>query len=240
MAASSPPTSGQPDRRPQVHPLSPRRADDRPGPEGRALPRRVVITGGEASSWELSRRIRARGCANINHYGPTETTVGSLTYGAVIGHRRQPSRPPCPSAGRSPTPRFTSSTRPRARPSRRAGELYIGGAGLSRGYVDQAEQTAERFVKPLLAGPRRASTARATGSAPGRRQRGVPRPHRPPGEDPRLPRRAGRDRGGARREPGDAAGRRRRAGGQAGRQGWWPTSSRRGPAPPVESSAPSA
>src|SRR5262249_51860506 len=46
------------------------------------LPRRTLILGGEALSWELLEDIRELGgsCEIINHYGPTETTVGSLTY----------------------------------------------------------------------------------------------------------------------------------------------------------------
>ena len=52
------------------------------------LPRRYLILGGEALSWELVERVRTAGssggsgqpCQVINHYGPTETTVGVLTY----------------------------------------------------------------------------------------------------------------------------------------------------------------
>ncbi len=57
--------------------------------------------------------------------------------------------------------------------------------------------------------PRRAARLYRTGDLarqlPGRRPR-VPRPHRPPGEDPRLPHRAGRDRGRARPAPRGARG----------------------------------
>ena len=54
--------------------------------------------------------------------------------------------------------------------------------------------------------PARGSTAPATwpGASPDGDAR-VPRPHRPPGEDPRLPHRARRDRGGARGAPASCA-----------------------------------
>ncbi len=43
---------------------------------------------------------------------------------------------------------------------------------------------------------------RRPGAAPAFRRARLPRPHRPAGQDPRLPHRAGRDRGGARPVPG--------------------------------------
>ena len=72
----------------------------------------------------------------------------------------------------------------------------IGGEGLAWGYWRRPELTAERFV-PDLAGPAGSRLYR-TGDLGRRRADGDPRvpgPHRPPGQDPRLPHRAGRDRG---------------------------------------------
>ena len=49
------------------------------------MPRRWLVMGGEALSWELVSRIRelAPSCALINHYGPTETTVGCASTSCV-------------------------------------------------------------------------------------------------------------------------------------------------------------
>ncbi|MBO0798082.1 MAG: amino acid adenylation domain-containing protein, partial [Blastocatellia bacterium] len=114
------------------------------------LPRKYLIMGGEALSRELVERIAERGgsCEVINHYGPTETTVGSLM--ANVGEHR--------------SERYSTATIPIGRPIANtevylldrhlkpvpigvAGELYIGGAGLAEGYLNQPERTAERFVR---------------------------------------------------------------------------------------------
>ena len=111
------------------------------------LPRKRLILGGEVSSWDLIDKLRqlAPDTRIINHYGPTEATVGVITY-SVNENRRD-----------------ISSTVPLGRPIANtqiylldfnlspvpigvAAELYIGGAGLARGYVMRPEVTAEKFI----------------------------------------------------------------------------------------------
>ena len=122
-----------------------------------------MLCGGEALPRALADRLLARATALWNLYGPTETTVWSSAAPGRAG-RRARSR----SAGRSPNTRlYVLDARLRPVPVGVPGELYIGGAGLARGYLDRPELTAERFVPdPFGADARRAgSTAPATSPA---------------------------------------------------------------------------
>jgi amino acid adenylation domain-containing protein/FkbM family methyltransferase len=112
------------------------------------MPRARLILGGEASRLDWIERLRrmAPGCEIHNHYGPTEATVGVLTY--QVG-----SELPVTPTGTLPL----GTPLPHAHihlldgngtpvPAGEQGELYIGGAGVGRGYLDRPELTAEKFV----------------------------------------------------------------------------------------------
>ena len=123
--------------------------------QAEVLPRRYLILGGEALSPELLGRIEAAGagCEVINHYGPTEATVGCLMGPARSAQRWRVDSVPI---GR-PLPNteiYILDAARRLLPPGVAGELYIGGAGLAQGYLNQPERTAERFVThPFSADP---------------------------------------------------------------------------------------
>jgi amino acid adenylation domain-containing protein len=112
------------------------------------LPSKYLILGGEAFSRQLLDSILAipRSCKIINHYGPTETTVGSLTFDA--------SEQELPDLVRTvPIGRPIANTRVyildkhmRTVPGGVVGELYIGGAGVAVGYLNDPDLTAARFV----------------------------------------------------------------------------------------------
>lgn len=110
------------------------------------LPRRCLILGGEAVHTNLVQRIRALApeCKIINHYGPTETTIGVLTHRVEEESDRQEAIPVGRPLANSRVYILNSDGQPT--PMGVAGELYIGGDGLARGYLDRPDLTAERFV----------------------------------------------------------------------------------------------
>jgi amino acid adenylation domain-containing protein len=115
-----------------------------PWPEQTRL--RVLLTGGDV----LRRRPSA--CTPfrlLNGYGPTETTVFATT--AFVEPADAPAeRPPIgrPIDGATA---YVLDPRLEPVPTGVLGELYVGGAGVARGYVGQPELTAERFVRDRFA-----------------------------------------------------------------------------------------
>ncbi|SDU98318.1 non-ribosomal peptide synthetase [Pseudomonas mucidolens] len=110
------------------------------------LPAHALVLGGETCSWSLVQQVAqlAPDCRIINHYGPTETTVGVLTH-EVTDER--------PATLSVPVGQPLANTRARLLDAylnpvaaRVAGELYLGGAGVAQGYLNQPGLTAERFV----------------------------------------------------------------------------------------------
>ncbi|MFC4314149.1 amino acid adenylation domain-containing protein [Steroidobacter flavus] len=119
------------------------------------IPAHSLILGGEATPWSLLSQLQTLkpGCRVINHYGPTETTVGVLTQPAAQALRSAGTLP----IG-TPLPNIEGYILDAALnrvPAGVAGELYLGGAGLARGYEHRGGLTAERFIaSPFNAGER--------------------------------------------------------------------------------------
>jgi amino acid adenylation domain-containing protein len=110
------------------------------------LPRRWVVTGGEALRPELARTLLGAGrCRVLNHYGPTETTVGVLTHEVTAASLGAPTVP----LGRplANTRAYVVDAHGNEQPVGIPGELLLGGAGVARGYLGRDELTAERFVE---------------------------------------------------------------------------------------------
>lgn len=119
-------------------------------PEGPGLlPRKYLVLGGEAASWDLVRRVQQAGkCAVINHYGPTEATVGCCTF-SVAENDVSAWNPATVPIGRpiANDRIYILDQRMQPVPVGVPGELCIGGAGIAKGYLNQPQQTAERFVE---------------------------------------------------------------------------------------------
>ncbi|QWF84040.1 D-alanine--poly(phosphoribitol) ligase subunit 1 [Amycolatopsis sp. CA-230715] len=106
-----------------------------------------MLVGGEALPAGLASGMRALASQVTNLYGPTETTVwstaavldsdGTPTIGGPIWN----------------TQVYVLDSALRPVPTGVTGELYLGGDGLSRGYLGRPGLTAERFVASLYGPP---------------------------------------------------------------------------------------
>jgi hypothetical protein len=102
----------------------------------------VMMVGGEAFPPALAAQLRAAGVGRIlNMYGPTETTIWSALH--EVGEERDAIPIGRPIAN---TTLYVLDAQRRPVPPGVVGELYIGGAGVVRGYLGRPELTAERFV----------------------------------------------------------------------------------------------
>jgi amino acid adenylation domain-containing protein len=113
----------------------------------------AMMVGGEALSPDLARALRgalSRTGVLIDMYGPTETTIWSTTWKVTSDAISQVS------IGRpiANTSLYILDAKREPVPIGVAGELYIGGAGVARGYLRRSELTDERFV-PNPFGPGR-------------------------------------------------------------------------------------
>jgi amino acid adenylation domain-containing protein len=100
-----------------------------------------VLCGGEALPKELAERIAKQAASLWNVYGPTETTIWStineikaddelITVGRPIDN----------------TSIYILDNFQNPLPAGKAGEIYIGGDGVAKGYLNQPVLTAEKFV----------------------------------------------------------------------------------------------
>ncbi|MHB9796208.1 amino acid adenylation domain-containing protein [Pseudomonas sp. MT3] len=115
--------------------------------DGNPPPVRIYCFGGDAvpnASFELAKRaLRAEHL--INGYGPTETVVTPLLWKADRATSCDAAYAPI-GKGVGARKLYILDEQLRQVPLGVAGELYIGGDGLARGYHERAGLTAERFV----------------------------------------------------------------------------------------------
>jgi len=100
-----------------------------------------VLSGGEGLPPDLARRLVGLGRDVWNMYGPTETTVWSAR------HQLDPDDPaPVLGGPIGHTTLYVLDAHLSLAPVGVAGELFIGGEGLARGYWNRAALSAERFI----------------------------------------------------------------------------------------------
>jgi amino acid adenylation domain-containing protein len=100
-----------------------------------------VFVGGEALSADLAHSLIAMGAPVWNFYGPTEATVwAALKLLSADDEEVTVGRPI------SNWQLYVLDHRHELLPVGVPGELYIGGEGLARGYLNRADLTAEKFI----------------------------------------------------------------------------------------------
>lgn len=105
---------------------------------------RLLVVGGEACPSELVQRWSI-GRRMLNTYGPTEATVVA-TYAEV-----HPGAPVTIGTALPGYSTYVLDDQLQPVPAGGVGELYIGGAGVTRGYLGQRALTEDRFIKSPFA-----------------------------------------------------------------------------------------
>jgi amino acid adenylation domain-containing protein len=106
---------------------------------------RALLTGGD----QLHMYRGDLGFELVNHYGPTETTVSSTTA-AVARSAKLPGQLPPIGYPIANTQVYVLDRQMEVVPAGAVGELYIGGAGVCRGYLGAPDLTADRFIPDQL------------------------------------------------------------------------------------------
>jgi amino acid adenylation domain-containing protein/non-ribosomal peptide synthase protein (TIGR01720 family) len=102
---------------------------------------RALLTGGD----RLHRSPRkVLPCKFVNKYGPTENSA--VTTWATISTGIESDVPPTIGRPIDNTHVYVLDRQLNPVPARVVGELFIGGVGLARGYLDRPELTAEKFI----------------------------------------------------------------------------------------------
>ncbi|RON54428.1 non-ribosomal peptide synthetase [Pseudomonas frederiksbergensis] len=104
----------------------------------------TVLCGGEALPADLARRVAGQVQRLFNVYGPTETTIWSSALRVDEQHTQGSQI----SIGRpiANTQFYLLDPHGKPVPTGVSGEIYIGGTGVARGYMNRDDLTAERFL----------------------------------------------------------------------------------------------
>ncbi|MBN2001946.1 MAG: amino acid adenylation domain-containing protein [Anaerolineae bacterium] len=112
------------------------------------VPKKLLVLTGEASYWNTVAKVRAINpdCVVQDHYGVTETTCATLVYTAPeeIPEQHDAALPKGDPLGNVRIHILDDRMAPT--PIGVPGELYIGGDGVTRGYINRPDLTKERFI----------------------------------------------------------------------------------------------
>ena len=116
-------------------------------PSPALMPKQLLILGGEPlqADW-VSAHLCAAPIQVYNHYGPTETTVGVTTHPITLTDGKSEGLMVPIGSAFSQILTYVLDQKMSPVPIGVTGELYIGGAAVGRGYLNQPGQTAERFL----------------------------------------------------------------------------------------------
>ncbi|MDX3855197.1 non-ribosomal peptide synthetase [Streptomyces sp. AK02-01A] len=129
---------------------------------------RLLIGGGEkwqVREYQEAQRLVGAGNRVVNAYGVTEVTVDNVYFDGDVSEL--PADAPLPIGRPFPNNRvYVLDAHGLPVPAGVVGEMYLGGAGVSPGYHDRPELTAERFVPDPFAGrPRDGAMMYRTGDS---------------------------------------------------------------------------
>jgi enterobactin synthetase component F len=112
-----------------------------------------AMVGGEALSADLAATLKNKAAKVTQFYGPTETTIWSTAHELGAYELRDIGAAP-PPIGRPiiNTQLYVLGEDRRPVVTGALGELYIGGAGVAKGYLNRPELTAERFLENPFTG----------------------------------------------------------------------------------------
>jgi amino acid adenylation domain-containing protein/thioester reductase-like protein len=120
-----------------------------------------ILCGGEALTNDLAERLLQRGAQLWNVYGPTETTIWSTIYQVTSSANQGVSNTVPIGRPIANTQIYILDANLQPVPVGVIGDLYIGGDGVSRGYLNRPELTGEKFI----ANPFPASSSTSSRSA---------------------------------------------------------------------------
>ncbi len=105
-----------------------------------------ILSGGEALDPKLAQQLYQNSLQLFNVYGPTETTIWSSIYQVKNSEYLDKNQTVLIGRPLANTEFYILDKNLQPVPIGVPGELYIGGAGVARGYLNRADLTAERFL----------------------------------------------------------------------------------------------